>query len=149
MLLFVGLCPSCARSASPMALTVCLGFELSEPLIDADPPASDVGYCRVVASSKDEVECNDSKKSVQSVLTHLYPKDYTRPTMEEALAEADLTEKQAKMIFNVRESLQMKRGCLKDLFEDTAAVAMYTYDFGSKDFESNPYRIVNRNFAEM
>ena len=25
---------------------------------------------------------------------------------------------------------------------------MYTYDFGSKDFESNPYRIINRN-AEM
>ena len=29
-------------------------------------------------------------------------------------------------------------------------VAMYTYDFGPKDFESNPYRIINRkNFAEM
>ena len=27
---------------------------------------------------------------------------------------------------------------------------MYTYDFGPKDFESNPYRIINRsNFAEM
>ena len=27
---------------------------------------------------------------------------------------------------------------------------MYTYDFGSKDFESNPYRIINRrNFAEI
>ena len=26
---------------------------------------------------------------------------------------------------------------------------MYTYDFGSKDFESNPYRIINRSFAEM
>ena len=26
---------------------------------------------------------------------------------------------------------------------------MYTYDFGPKDFESNPYRIVNRNFTEM
>ena len=34
--------------------------------------------------------------------------------------------------------------------EDVAAVAMYTCDFGSKDFESNPYRIINRrNFAEM
>ena len=45
----------------------------------------------------------------------------------------------------------MKRGCLKDFTEeDAAAVAMYTYDFGSKDFESNPYRIINRrNFAEM
>ena len=28
-------------------------------------------------------------------------------------------------------------------------MAMYTYDFGPKDFESNPYRIINRNFAEM
>ena len=26
---------------------------------------------------------------------------------------------------------------------------MYTCDFGSKNFESNPYRIINRNFAEM
>ena len=26
---------------------------------------------------------------------------------------------------------------------------MYTYDFGPKDFESNPYRITNRSFAEM
>ena len=26
---------------------------------------------------------------------------------------------------------------------------MYTYDFGPKNFESNPYRIINRNFAEM
>ena len=26
---------------------------------------------------------------------------------------------------------------------------MYTYDFGSKNFESNPYRINNKNFAEM
>ena len=45
------------------------GFDLSEPLIDPDD-----GYCRVVASSKDEVEDNVPKKSVQSVLTHLYPK---------------------------------------------------------------------------
>ena len=28
-------------------------------------------------------------------------------------------------------------------------MAMYTYDFGSKNFESNLYRIINRNFAEM
>ena len=95
------LCPSCAHSASPVELVVCLGFELSEPLID--PPLA-YEYCRVVASSKDEVEGNIPKKSVQSVLTHLYPKGYTRPTMKEALTEADLTEKQVKMIFNLCES---------------------------------------------
>ena len=38
---------------------------------------------------------------------------------------------------------------LEGFIEDAAAVAMYTYDFGSKDFENNPYRIINRNFAEM
>ena len=70
-----------------------LGFELSEPLIDVD------GYCRAVASFRDEVEGRIPKKSVQSVLTHLYPKDYARPTMKEALAEAVLTEQQVKMIF--------------------------------------------------
>ena len=74
-----------------------MGLEFSEPLIDPD------GYCRVVALSKDEVEGNVPKKSTQSVLTHLYPKGYTRPTMEEALTEADLTEKQVKRIFNVCE----------------------------------------------
>ena len=74
-----------------------LGFDLSEPLIDADPPAAD-RYCRVVTSSKDEVEGNAPKKSVQSVLTHLYTKDYARPTMKKALTEADLTGKQVKMI---------------------------------------------------
>ena len=91
----------------------CLGFELSEPLIDADPAAD--GYCRVVASSKEEAEGNIPKKSTQSVLSHLYPKNYTRPTMEEALAEADLAEEQVKKILNVCESLQMKGGCLRDL----------------------------------
>ena len=45
------------------------------------------------------MEGNVPKKSTQSVLTHLYPKDYTRPTMKEALTEADLTEKQVEMIF--------------------------------------------------
>ena len=66
---------------------LCLGFELSEHLIDPDPPAFD-GYFRVVVSFNDEVEVNVPKKSVQSVLTHLYPKDYTRPTMKEALEKA-------------------------------------------------------------
>ena len=67
-----------------------MGFDLSDPLIDPDYPAFD-GYCRVVASSKDEVEGNTPEKSVQSILTHLYPKGYARPTMKEALTEADLT----------------------------------------------------------
>ena len=83
-----------------MALTVFLVFEL----IDADPPPAADGYCRVIASSKDEVEGNVPKKITQSILTHLYPKDYARPTMKEALAEADLTAKHVKMILNVRES---------------------------------------------
>ena len=91
MLLLMRLYPSCAHSASPVALAA-FRFELSEPLIDAD------GYCRVVASSKDEVEGNVPKKSDQSVLTHLYPKDYARPAMKEAPTEIDLTEKQVKMI---------------------------------------------------
>ena len=69
----------------------------------------------IAVLSKDEVEGNVPKKSVQSILTHLYPKDYTRPTMKEALTEADLTEKQVKIIFNVCESFQTKGGCLKDL----------------------------------
>ena len=53
----------------------------------------------VVALTREEVDGNVPKKSVKSVLTHLYPKDYTRPAMKEALTEADLTEKQVKMVF--------------------------------------------------
>ena len=71
----------------------CWAFKLSEPLLDPD------GYCHVIASSKEEAEGTIPKKSTQSALTHLYPKDYTRPAMKEALTEADLTEKQVKMVF--------------------------------------------------
>ena len=67
-------------------------FELRDPLINRDSAPFDGDryqrYCRIIASSKDEVEDNAPKKSDQSVLTNLYPKDYARLTMKEALAEA-------------------------------------------------------------
>ena len=69
----------------------------------------------IAVLSKDEVEGNVPKKSDQSVLAYLYPKDYTRPTMKEALAETGLTEKQVEIIFNVCESFQMNGGCLKGI----------------------------------
>ena len=118
------------------------------------PPPADV-YCRVISFPKDEVEGNVPKKSVQSALTYLYPQDYTRPTMKEALAKVGLTEKQVEMVCSACETAAKVIADGGRLFEgfteeDAAAVAMYTYDFGSKDFESNPYRIINRkNFAGL
>ena len=69
--------------------------EFNEPLINRESASAAADryqrrdrYQRVVASSKDEVEDNVPKKNDQSILTYLYPKDYTRLTMKEALAEA-------------------------------------------------------------
>ena len=113
----------------------------------------------MVASSKDEVENNVSAKNMESVLSNLYPKGYVRPTMKEALEKAELTGKQMNMICSacdIAVSVISGKGKLFEGFteEDAAAVAMYTYDFGGKEYESNPYRIINkslvgRNFAEL
>ena len=137
-------------------------IELSEPLIydDDDISSVDEGYLRVVASSEEEVVGNSiSTKSIQSALSNLYPNGYARATMKEALLKAKLTEEYANLVCSACESTAQhiaNRGKLFEGFteEDAAAVAMYTYDFGSDEFESNPYRIINRslvgrNYAEL
>ena len=95
----------------------------------------------------------------QGPLLSLYPKSYTRPTMKDVLTEAGLIEKQVKLICSACETSARKNADDGKLFEgfteeDAAAVAMYTYDLGPNDFESNPYRIINkslvgRSFADL
>ena len=89
----------------------------------------------------------------------VYSPGYTRPPMKEALIEAGLTEKQADNVSRAcinAASFARDDGKLFGDFteEDAAAVAMYTYDFGPEELESNPYRIINKglvgkNFSDM
>ena len=92
-------------------------------------------------------------------LFKMYPPSFVRPTMKEALLKACLTEKQADEVIEAcRNSAEFVKadGKLFEGFteEDAAAIAMYTYDFGPGEFESNPYRIINtslvgRNYAGL
>lgn len=78
----------------------------------------------------------------------LYPSDYERPSMEDALIAAGLSNDDA---------LAIKEKCYENatLLEeegnlgvgitvaDAAAISMYTYEFASETYEMNPYRLIN------
>ena len=79
----------------------------------------------------------------------LYPERYHVPSIEDALREAGLGEKLAKMI---ADTCMNRANEIEDLpdgvsVEDAAALAMYTFDFGVKHYESNPFRLLNRNLV--
>lgn len=130
------------------------GDSLNEPLIDDisnEVPINE--YFRAVSAPDDEMESASPAAVKQSVFTRLYPSDYTRPTMKEALLQAEFTTKRIKLICDACENaayFAMDEGRLFEGFTeaDAAAIAMYTYDFGPKEFEYNPYRILNRSLAE-
>ena len=77
----------------------------------------------------------------------VYPEYYRIPTIEEALKEAGLKEDQAKEITGVCMSRARKINDLPEelTVEDAAALALYTFDYGSKGYESNPFRLLNKN----
>ena len=113
----------------------------------------------VVTSDKDDQGTITTGKAL-SKLDNLYPSGYAKPSMKEALTKAGLSKAQANSVVDACNSLaKTLREEGEKLFEgfteeDAAAVAMYTYDFGSNEFESNPYRIVNkslvgRNYAAL
>ena len=84
----------------------------------------------------------------------LYPKDYTKPDMKSALLEAGLTGEQADQVCNTCIMISERakeEGKLFDGFteEDAAAIAMYTFDFGSDNIESNPYRLINKSLSSQ
>ena len=127
------------------------GYELSQPLISEDDYSNE--YSRVILTSNDEAERNDGLTGIDAgILSKLYTQDYVRPTLRDALLQVDLTDRLADLIYSACENaarVVKDEGRLFDGFteEDAAAVAMYTYDFGFRDFENNPYRIVNRSLA--
>lgn len=116
-------------------------------------------YSRTVANSEDEIESSISAWDTKSVIPDLYPADYPKPTIQEALIAAELTDEQAYLVCSACENIAhvaADEDRLMENFteEDAAAIAMYTYDFGPANFESNPHRIINRsllskNIAEM
>ena len=82
----------------------------------------------------------------------LYPECYHIPTIEEALAAAGLGGEPLKRVAAtchnkakaVAPSLTEGSGPTED---DIAAVAMYTFDFGARHYESNPFRLINKELA--
>lgn len=125
--------------------------ELDEPLVGRNDHDYDDEYCRSVAINED-IESLTVTRSFISPLSNLYSYDYKKPTIEDALMEAGLTEEQAKFIRCACENVSrnvMKKGAVPEGFteEDAAAIAAYTYDFGPTDFEDNPYRIINKSVA--
>lgn len=77
-----------------------------------------------------------------------------KPLLKQALTTANLSEdKVMKVVEACRNQpglIAEDKGNLFDSFtkDDAAAVAMYTYDFGEENFESNPYRILNKSLTD-
>ena len=136
-------------------------YEMEKPLIYSDYADKEgeygdtyesTGYRRVVTDNDDEVSPESLAGMPLDLLYKMYPPSYVKPTMKEALLEAGLTDKQANRIVkacgNATEFVEADKKLLEGFAkEDAAAVAMYTYDFGFKRFEKNPYRIINRSLV--
>ena len=81
-------------------------------------------------------------------LVDAYPQDYEGPTLKNALLQAGLTEEQAEAVCTAcyKKADEMCEGWeLPENFtvDDAAAVAMYTFDFGTGNFDHNPCTIIN------
>ena len=126
-------------------------YHIGEPLI-GEADKSRYESHRFVAMSINETEGFVAEEDRESALSDLYPQDYTRPTMRDALLDAGLTDEYAEVICHACEKAAhdiVERENLPEGFteEDAAAIALYTYDFGAEDFENNPYRIINKSIA--
>ena len=109
-------------------------------------------YFRAVADTKDDMYDSKVPYGIESVLECIYTPDYVRPAMCEALLGAGIPEEKVGLVCSACEKAAHRAaegGRLVEGLteEDAAAVAMYTYDFGSDDFEINPYRIINRSLV--
>ena len=86
-------------------------------------------------------------------LKGLYPDQYTRPTMKEALYMAGLNSVEVEEI--VKECYEKANklyiyGTLPSgvTVDDAAAIAMYTFDFGPLKADRNPYHLINTALAQ-
>ena len=92
-------------------------------------------------------------KDAHCDLSSVYPQDYEKVTLKDALLKAGFTEKQADDICtacNNKAQELSEDGKLSEEFtaDDAAAIAMYTFDFGTGDFEANPSSIINKAIGE-
>lgn len=92
-------------------------------------------------------------RSVQGMnavpLDSLYTRDYKAPPMLDALIEAGLSNKLARLAIDTcstaKDNALECESPLDDFTaEDAAAIAIYTFDFGPKKEAYNPYRLINR-----
>ena len=121
------------------------GFSSDGGLSDED--ASE--YARVLQSAATTATLPLTSTKSLDLQGFIYPKSYKRVSIKKALRNAGLEKKYAEMITT---ACTLKAEHLRDAgrltdgftFEDAKAIAMYTYDFGPKNFEMNPYRIINR-----
>lgn len=109
---------------------------------------------RFTEMTDNEAEGSNGVISGRSNLSNIYPHNYARPSMREALQKAGLTEDHINLICERCEEIAhdaAEQGKLFDGFteEDAAALAMYTYELGKQNYESNPYRIINKSLAEI
>lgn len=80
-------------------------------------------------------------------LGQLYPPGYTPPTLLESAKEAQIHE--AELVVDACNDVAAwaeHNGSLRGTRmtkEDAASIALYTFDFGESERESNPYRVVN------
>lgn len=113
------------------------------------------GYKKLARKNKEifdllypEIPEADAPEVSLDNIPDLYPKDYKRPTMEEALINAGLNENQAllasKSCYNIAHELERKGELPKGLtVDDAAAITLYTFDFRSNNYSINPYSIIN------
>ena len=105
------------------------------------------------ASGDSENEGNKASEAalqaVGDLLAERYLDDYRIPSIAEALQEAGLSGEGVEFIVNacalVWNRVMRRKGVKEGIpKEDVEAVALYTFDFGSENYESNPYRIINK-----
>ena len=78
----------------------------------------------------------------------LYPEDYEVPTLPDALWNAGLDSEKVSIVMN---ACKRVGDCLEDggstpvefTYDNALAIAMYTYSFGDREYEENPYRLIN------
>ena len=130
-------------------------FELDKPLVEStenDQDYDNSTCTRIVNANGDEVNGEVIAGKTLNSLYKVYPSTYVRPSMKEALLKAKLSDDQAVYVCEACENaahFAKEDGKLLEGFteEDAAAIAMYTYDFGAEEFESNPYRIINKSLV--
>lgn len=126
--------------------------EYNKPLI-ANEEIAGSEYSRAETMAKEGVENGILVENYNSILPDIYPKGYARPTLKNALFTAKLKDKQVDAIYNTCKNAghtAMGECFSSDGFteDDAVALAMYTYDFGQKKTEYNPYVMINRSLAE-